>query len=262
MGKNMPKGYKHNMKVRKLNEQLKEEYQKLGIKPTHKYCNKCEELLLVDSFIKSEKNIFGYLCRCRKCDAEYKQHYATNNKELLKLTNAARYEKNKDNPEYKSARKNSYEKRKPKRNEDQKIKYSTDMVFKTKHNLRTSLTKFMNGAKTKSSNEYGIDWNKCIEYLDEPPEYISKPSIDHIIPCNAFDFLNPEHPKLCYFPENLRWLEWDENCSKSDRIYPSLIRSFNLEWICKEIGLDLDSYADGELLRVKEKEDCNISLPQ
>jgi hypothetical protein len=120
----------------------------------------------------------------------------------------------------------------------------------------------MNRKKTKPSKEYGIDWNDCISHLGTSPEGMLQPSIDHIIPCKAFNFVNPEHPALCFHPTNLRWLERLENETNQDKIYPSLIRSFNLEWICKEIGLDLDSYVEGELLRVKEKEVCNISLPQ
>lgn len=244
----MPKGFKHNMKVRKLNAELKNYYFENNIVPTHKWCCKCEQKLEVNKFIKAEKHIFGRCVKCRDCDAAYKKEYVDKNKDKVKIAQAKKFQNNKH--KYKETNKPYIQAYKPIRNAKQKIRYDTDPNYKTRHNLRTSLTKFMNGTKKKKTNEYGISWDACIEHLGIAPSELTKSSIDHIIPCEAFDFTNSEHPKLCYYPKNLRWLEYEENCSKRHKIYPSLIRSHNLEWICKEIGLDLDTYSEGEYLRI------------
>lgn len=268
-----------NKVVRKLNRELRTKYKEEGIEPTHKYCSVCNELKTLEEFCKCNDGIklFGVDAKCKICNRKRNKEYIEipENKAHSRAYSKKHYEENKHiiNPKRKIYKQNNkdkiskqgseyYQKNKPIINERIKIKTKTDPEFKLKKNLRCRLWTVMNRKKNKPSKEYGIDWSECISYLGECPSHIISPSIDHIIPCKAFDFSNPEHPALCFHPTNLRWLEQIENETKQDKIYPSLIRSYNLEWICKEIGLDLDSYAEGELLRVKEKEDCNISLPQ
>lgn len=266
-----------NKVVRKLNRELRQKYLDENIEPTHKYCSECNELRTLDEFCKCNDGtkLFGVEAKCKICNRKrgieygnkhkeerkaYGKKHRVENKEKINATRKLYKQKNKEKISKQSSE--YYQKNKPKINNRVKTRIKTDPDFKLRRNLRCRLWTVMNRKKNKPSKEYGIDWSECISYLGECPSHIISPSIDHIIPCKAFDFSNPEHPALCFHPTNLRWLEQIENETKQDKIYPSLIRSHNLEWICHEIGLDLDSYSEGELLRVKEKEDCNISHPQ
>lgn len=42
--------------------------------------------------------------------------------------------------------------------------------------------------------------------------------IDHIVPCDNFNLLDPEQQKLCFHYSNLRPLWWEENAAKSNKI--------------------------------------------
>lgn len=260
-----------NKVVRKLNRELRKKYKEEGIEPTHKYCSVCNELKTLEEFCKCNDGIklFGVDAKCKICNRkrnkefmeipknkqhrdEYSRKYHAENKDII---NPKRRKYKKDNEEkVKLQNKKSNTKNKDTIAERIRNKRRTNEPFRMRCLLGTRLWTVMNRKKNKPSKEYGIDWQECISYLGECPSHIISPSIDHIIPCKAFDFSNPEHPALCFHPTNLRWLEQIENETKQDKIYPYLIRSYNLEWICKEIGLDLDSYVEGELLRVKEKE--------
>lgn len=244
----MLKGVKHNTQIKKLNAELKQLYIENNVDPTHKYCCKCEQKHEVECFVVAKKHVFGRSSRCKVCDAAYMKEYSINNKEKIKIGQAKKFQNNKH--KYKENFKKYAEAYRPIRNSKSRQKYQTDQNHKIKHNLRTSFTKFMNGTKSKKSDAYGISWEDCITHLGPIPLDMLNPSIDHIIPCEAFDFTNPEHPKLCYHPTNLRWLEYTENCSKRHKIFPELIRNTNNEWICEKIGLNLDTYLDGEYLRI------------
>lgn len=67
--------------------------------------------------------------------------------------------------------------------------------------------------KSKVFADYGIDLQAILDKLKEPPgkDY----SIDHIVPCAAFDFSKDEEVRKCFSPENLQWLPKSENSRKS-----------------------------------------------
>ena len=241
----MPSGYKHNMKIRKLNNELRTKYENENIEPTHKWCKVCEQLLPIEQFNAAD-SMFGRSVQCRECQANYKKQYIENNRENVKKAQAEKYQKNKE--KYIIKNKEYAEKYKPIRNAKQRQKYRTDENFRIKHNLRKSLYQFMNGTKSKKSSEYGIDWDACIAHLGPRPNETEKWHIDHIIPCAVFDFLNPDHILLCYNPNNLRWLTESENAAKKDKVIPSLISSYNLNWIADKMNLDIELYTEeGEL---------------
>jgi hypothetical protein len=100
----------------------------------------------------------------------------------------------------------------------------------------------MNGKKNKKACEYGIDWKACADHLGPRPDDINFYHIDHIIPCAAFDFTNPDHPAICFHPSNLRWALAEENLSKNDTIYPELIEKHNLQWIVEKLNLNIDEW--------------------
>jgi hypothetical protein len=252
-----------------LNRELRQKYLDEGIEPTHKYCSVCGELHEIEWFCKCAdgSKLFGRESKCKTCNRKRGIEYGSEHREERREYGKKYHEENKNiiNPKrkkYKQENKETiskqaavyYQKNKHKITERVRIRKQTDEKYRLRCLLGNRLWTVMNRKKTKPSKEYGIDWNDCISHLGTSPEGILQPSIDHIIPCRAFDFTNPEHPALCFHPTNLRWLSEIENESKQDKIYPSLIRSHNLEWICLEIGLELDSYVEGELLRVKKEE--------
>jgi hypothetical protein len=258
-----------NKVVRRLNRELRQKYLDEGIEPTHKYCSICGQLKEVDEFYKCNdgSKLFGIDAKCKFCNKErgrlyvkehkeerreYSKKYNNENKELIRKTRKEYKCKNKEEISKKNAE--YHQKTKKHKNDRVKMRIKTDPEFRLRRNLRCRLWTIMNRKKNQPAKDYGVNWSDCISHLGTSPEGILQPSIDHIIPCRAFDFTNPEHPALCFHPTNLRWLSEIENESKQDKIYPSLIRSHNLEWICLEIGLDLDSYVEGELLRVKKEE--------
>lgn len=255
-----------NKVVRKLNRELRQKYLDDGIEPTHKYCSVCNEFKPLDEFCKSNDGtkLFGVESKCKICNRkrnkefmeipenkahrdEYSEKYHAQNKHIINPKRKEYKQNNKEKVSKQNAK--SYQKNKSKVTTRVRNRRRTDEAFRVSCLLRNRLWTVMNKKKNKPSTEYGIDWNECILYLGVCPETILDKSIDHIIPCAAFNFENPDHPALCFHPTNLRWLSEIENEIKQNKIYPSLIRSHNLEWICKEIGLDLDTYSEGEFLR-------------
>lgn len=234
----------HNIKVRDENNILKNMYEEQGIEPTYKICNTCEKMLEIDKFNINERTLFGRCGRCIDCDKEYKSEYNIKNNDRLKKQKKEKYNKIKNTPEYKERSKINYIKGRVKRNLRQKIRMQTDPEYAIKHRIRTSLRRFLKGGKTKTSKEYGIDFDAIQLHLGQCPGETKDYHIDHIIPCDAFDFTNEEHIKLCYHPSNLRWFINKLNMAKGGKIIPKLINHFNLSWICDEIKLDLTEHVE------------------
>jgi hypothetical protein len=129
-------------------------------------------------------------------------------------------------------------KNKEKINERQKKYFTsrrkTDNNFRLSCNLRVMLYQAFKRhrvVKSKTFEKYGLDINAILKKLGTPPS--DKHSIDHIIPCAAFDFSNDDDVRRCFSPENLQWLTRGENSKKSSLM---------------EI--------DGKLVRVKYKRRC------
>ena len=169
-------------------------------------------------------------------DAERQKKYYYENKELLSKKNKEYRENNKERlKEYEKIRyKNNIEKNRErtkkwrKKNLEHCRNYSlqynrkrldNDRIFRLRNNINTlfriTMKLYSKNGKTKSMNKYGIDIKAIVEKLGNPPQDGKKYHIDHIFPVSAFDLNNPEHIKLCWHPDNLRWLEASENLSKN-----------------------------------------------
>jgi len=88
--------------------------------------------------------------------------------------------------------------------------------------LRNRLTRafraYSEKGKTRSSDEYGIDYQAIINYLGARPDDNREWHIDHIRPLASFDFDDPGQVREAFAPENHQWLEAFENRSKGGRL--------------------------------------------
>ena len=100
-----------------------------------------------------------------------------------------------------------------------KYKFNDEFKITTiiRNSFRHYIKLYSKSGKIKSVFKYGIDIKAIVEKLGTPPNDGKVYHIDHIFPVSAFDLNNPEHIKLCWAPENLRWLEANENLSKSNK---------------------------------------------
>ncbi|MBA7586851.1 hypothetical protein ES708_28857 [subsurface metagenome] len=149
-----------------------------------------------------------------------KEYYKNNREKILKQS--------------KQWQKDNYKEMKKYHNHWERIKDRTDLNFKLKKKMRTSIwysLKKNKGNKTWRSL-VGYTLNDLIKRLNETmpvgytwKDYLSgELHIDHIIPIDAFNFTRPEHTdfKKCWALSNLRLLLAKENLIKSNR----LIRPF------------------------------------
>ena len=109
-------------------------------------------------------------------------------------------------------------------------RYKTDAKYKISTLIRGSFKQafdiYTKNGKIKTIKEYGIDIKAIIEKLGKPPQDGRQYHIDHIFPVSAFDLTNPEHIKLCWHPDNLRWLEASENMSKGNKYNEELFEEY------------------------------------
>lgn len=157
--------------------------------------------------------------------------WRTKNKESIKKEKKEYYEKHK-------------ERDRPKRRKWQYENLQKDPQAKFKALLRTRVNAgfrlFSKNGKTTSCAEYGIDFEAIFEKLGPRPS--EDYHLDHIIPMSLFNFDIKEHVQLCNCPENLRWVYWEDNLTKADKIIESIILSEpKLVEICKMLNIDIVS---------------------
>ena len=146
-----------------------------------------------------------------------KKEYYQKNKEKILIQRSEYQQKNKERiAKYK--------------NEYTKNRFKSDISFRIKsyisRNFRNALKIFSKNKKTKALKEYGIDTQLIIEKLGQPPQDGAVYHIDHIFPISAFDLNNHEHIKLCWHPNNLRWLEASKNMSKNNKYDKKLFEEY------------------------------------
>jgi hypothetical protein len=127
------------------------------------------------------------------------------------------------------------------RNNYQKLKTSPDLIdefaeYKIKSNTSRRIRELLGNNKSQRCMEYvgcpldkfrihletkfadGMHWKNYGINVNRTQQFVWH--IDHIIPCNAFDLLNPVHQKACFHYKNTRPLWWDENIDKKDTFDP------------------------------------------
>jgi len=100
----------------------------------------------------------------------------------------------------------------------QNDKYENDERWRVDRLLRNSVNQalriYTSSGKIMVSKKYGIDYKACFEHLGPRPDKEHEWHIDHIRPCCSFDLTDPEQVKICFAPQNLRWLTDKENWEK------------------------------------------------
>lgn len=122
--------------------------------------------------------------------------------------------KNQDQEKLKESRNKYYKNRR-----DNDMGYRLLCIFRTR--VRDVITKGYKSAKTKEL--LGCDGDFLIKHLEKhfregmSWENFGEWQVDHIKPCNSFNFMIPEHQRKCFNYKNLQPLWANENRFKSDR---------------------------------------------
>lgn len=168
-----------------------------NLKPNHKICSKCINELPFEQFNKLKLGRFGIDSICKSCRKNNEKEWRKNNKEKL--------------------------------NQYRKHKKSIDPQFKLKQILRLRLLDALKRNNTTKRHSalhlLGCSIEQCKQHLESQftPEMNWKNhgeywEIDHIIPCDAFDLIDIEQQKQCFYYTNLQPLTISENRSKKNKI--------------------------------------------
>jgi hypothetical protein len=230
--------------------------------PNSKICSKCNIEKNVGDFRHGKygikNHLFGPRPQCLSCETIYKKSYLDRmkgkrpsktkeqqikNREYLKL-------KKLNDPIYREKclirareRTNTEEHRQKARTQRKKwLENPTNRIAK---NMRDRMRSALDGSSKKEStlNMTGISFEALKLYLESKfTENMSWENygthgwhIDHIIPCNYFDFTKEEHQKICFYYKNLQPMWAKENISKGCKINID-----NFESIINEIKTDLN----------------------
>lgn len=220
--------------------------------PLEKKCSKCKTKKSIDCFSKRSITKDGHDSTCKEC--ENKQAHERGQK--IKLENLSKENGNlliekkctkcKQTLPIDSFNRNVYTKTgfnyvckaclKIERLDPRKIqirrnwqnnKRKTDPVFRIKDNLRRKCKKvLLKGSKSASTLELlGCDggfWMSYLEKLFWPgmtrENYGKEWTVDHIIPLENFNLLDPEEQKKAFNYTNTQPLWWDDNGKKTSRL--------------------------------------------
>ena len=192
-------------------------------------CKECVKKIKQEEYKNNKKQILvkrkkHYLKNSEKKKA-YQKQYRLDNLEIIKIKKQEFSEKNK--VQIAKYQKEYLQKNKSHRNKLQKERYSNDIDFKLRINLRNRIYAVLKGNyKSKSTTELlgctiqelkkylqsqflrGMNWSNC---------GLNGWEIDHIKPCVLFDLSNSKQQKLCFNYRNLQPLWAEDNRSKADK---------------------------------------------
>ena len=255
--RNKCKVCRYEEKKERLNER-KEETIKNQLTIIDKICIQCEKSKPISNFTKLITNKDGFCSYCKECvkinrnnknitcfEDDTKSYRTC--KECEKEKFITEFRKSKDGhyftcnncwpePEWNKEKQKISEKKYVENNKE-KIKEKWRVQGKKiNRRIRNSINKRIRSflfSKKKKSLEYtgcSIDFlKKWFEFNFEENmnwENYGKWHIDHIIPCNNFDFNNQEHINTCFNWKNLRPCWGLENIVKGDKIDNNLINKF------------------------------------
>lgn len=238
-----------------------------------KICSKCgiEKPLTAEYFyFRKDNNKFRNVCKVcvdlknknnylEKKDyyLSYKKEWYEKNKELSVKENSIKNREHilKRKKEYREKNRDEINNKKRQWNKDKKehiINYGRDYVknkkqsdpiYKLKNDIRKNFSSsFKRCSKNKTETFFsytGIKFNEYVLHLQNFELWNAfcngeNIHIDHIIPCSAYDFNNPEEIKKCWNPENLRLITAEENLKKGESIDFDLIEKHNIKHLLPE----------------------------
>lgn len=175
---------------------------------------------------------------CVKCDCSKKAvDFRFRSNACIECEKNAMYQWRKENPDkfkehlkkYRSS--NDY---KIKRQEKQREKYHTDIVFRLVTRCRNrvrDLIKFKNDGLHYEL--LGCSYQSLVDWLEFNfhdgmtwDNYGTLWQIDHIQPCASFDMTSEDNQKVCFNWSNLAPLDSSENARKKDAILPYYIEHY------------------------------------
>jgi hypothetical protein len=209
-----------------------------------KQCNSCLEILDNMCFPKDKRSRDGLNSICKSCENAKNKKYREENKEKFSMARKKYYANNIDKirdekKKYVAKTKDkkvAYDKQYRLENKE-KIKTAKknwekskkdDPIFKIKKNLRRRLHHALKGnlKADKTFSLIGCFPNELKLYLEKQfsgdmcwENYGSVWHVDHINPCDNFDFSNPDEQKVCFHFSNLRPLYKHDNVSKKYNIF-------------------------------------------
>ena len=197
-----------------------------------KTCAKCGLTKTIEDFAKDACKRDGLRVYCKGCAAKRWRRYAEKNREHLRASGRRRYWHNReaelrrhkadregDLPRYRAREKEA--KRRLWRDKPAQARAYARKYYqqnKIRIRLRARVTRafrqFATTGKTRSSDEYGIDYEAIMHYLGPPPSKDGDWQIDHVRPLASFDFDDLVQIKIAFAPENHQWLSAFANRSK------------------------------------------------
>lgn len=177
-----------------------------------------------------------YVERNKEKRKQYAQAYRENNKDKIK----AHYESNKDTilanqrhyvsenqEEVKEYKKQYYQKNKFKRNEKDRIRKNTDIIFKLMSNMRSRINNVLRQNKQNHTIYLiGCKKTELIDWINYQlnndltwDNYGKLWHIDHVIPLSFFNLNDVNEQKLAFNWSNLRPFLARENLKKNCKIY-------------------------------------------
>ena len=225
----------YNRNKETLSEKRKKYYENNKQKLTEKnkeYVNKNKEKA---SLRKKE----WYKKNKLKRSLQEKQRYLEK-KEYIKQKTKQYYSENRESclKKKKESRERNKFKGRDKKREYEKDRYKNDTNYRIKQIVRKSfLSRLKKKGFIKDRTFFSFTeftWNEYIEHFEKDPLFQNFKNranihIDHIIPCSAYDFTDPEEIKKCWSPRNLRLLPAKENSIKNNHINFDLIHYYSIQ---------------------------------
>lgn len=243
-----------------LGEFHKDKSRKDGLSNRCKECkNNCSKQYRIENKESISANKKEYRKKNTEVIKERKKKYHSENKEKISLRKKQWEIKNKDKrSEYKKVYRTENKEKMKQYHHEYKPIYNKRRVERKKHdesyriscNLRGRLVKALKQKAGKKSNStlklIGCSWKNLHSYLDSKYGIIQNVEydVDHIIPCSAFDFTDPNHQKACFHYTNLQKLPSKENQHQKSNKLP---KDFNVE-----------SWVEKQLEQIKKIEDDNL----